>query len=138
MIFVRDEHGVQMKIDETRHWPTNVRGLIGIHAAKSLEGLRGFEPSELPDTLTVPGVPLTAVIGGKMPLGAIIGTVRIATCWRTEIVSSLRSDVQLSWGDYDEGRFAFELVDPVLFSEPIPYRGRQGFFNAEIPDCTRL
>jgi len=34
MIFRTDDDGVALKPDETRSWPTHVRGRIAIHAAK--------------------------------------------------------------------------------------------------------
>lgn len=38
----------------------------------------------------------------------------------------------LAFGDFSLGRFAWALRNPVMFSKPIPYRGRQGFFS--VPD----
>ena len=38
----------------------------------------------------------------------------------------------LAMGHYAPGRYAWTILDPVLFAEPIPYRGQQGFFK--VPD----
>jgi hypothetical protein len=47
-----DREGVQIKKDETRHWPTNVRGRIAIHAAKSTKGREMMREEDLPRTLS--------------------------------------------------------------------------------------
>jgi hypothetical protein len=65
-----------------------------------------------------------------MPFGCLIGTVEIVDCVKTETVK--RHHWQQVWGNYDAGRYAFVLAKPLLFETPIPYTGRQGFFN--IPD----
>jgi endogenous inhibitor of DNA gyrase (YacG/DUF329 family) len=66
----------------------------------------------------------------ELAFGAIIGTVEIVHCLPTALVR--RADWQLCWGDYTLGRWAFELLSPIRFETPIPYIGRQGFFN--VPD----
>jgi hypothetical protein len=123
VIFEKDVFGLPVKRDETRHWPTNVRGRIAIHAAKSLEGKKDIPEEWL----------LALGLSWKtMPFGCILGTVDLETCWKTEDIVERRSRTQLQWGNYAPGRFAFELVNPVLLPEPIPYRGAQGFFNVEL------
>ena len=120
-IFATDHHGVVLKPDETRHWPTNVRGRIAIHAAKRRLDADGHVLS----TLLMANMNLN-----DMPLGYLIGTVDIVDCVKTETVK--RPHWQKVWGNYDAGRYAFVLARPLLFETPIPHIGRQGFFN--VPD----
>ena len=37
------------------------------------------------------------------------------------------------FGDFSPGRFGWVLTDIVKIEEPIPWKGRQGFFEVEIP-----
>lgn len=130
VIFCMDKEGVQLKKDETRHWPTNIRGRIAIHAAKSLEGKKDIYEEELPPNLSWRD---NYVMNLKpMPLGCILGTVEIVACHHTELIRALRSETQLFWGNYGHGRFAFELRAPQLLPAPIPYRGAQGFFSVDL------
>jgi hypothetical protein len=120
-IFCKDHEGVVLKPDETRHWPTNVRGRIAIHAAKRRMDSYGHY--------------LSTLLAGSMnlnhiPFGCLIGTIEIVDCVKTETVK--RNQWQEVWGNYETGRYAFVLSGPQLFETPIPYIGRQGFFN--VPD----
>jgi hypothetical protein len=125
MIFRTDDDGVALKPDETRSWPTHVRGRIAIHAAKKplRSILREFPQLKM-------SLMLCGVREHELAFGAIIGTVEIVHCLPTALVR--RADWQLCWGDYTLGRWAFELLSPIRFETPIPYIGRQGFFN--VPD----
>jgi hypothetical protein len=132
-IFCFDCEGVQIKKDETRHWPTNVRGRIAIHAAKSTKGREMMPEEDLHASLSWRD---NTVLGlAPMPLGCILGTVEIVACHRTQDIAPRRSEAQLLWGDYRQfgengkQRYAFELANPVALREPIPYRGEQGFFS---------
>ena len=120
-IFAKDHVGVVLKPDETRHWPTKVRGRIVIHAAKRRMDSDGHTLS----TMLMGSMNLN-----HMPFGCLIGTVEIVDCVKTETVK--RHHWQQVWGNYDAGRYAFVLAKPLLFETPIPYTGRQGFFN--VPD----
>jgi activating signal cointegrator 1 len=120
-IFAKDHQGIALKPDETRHWPTKVRGRIAIHAAKR----RMDAEARLRSTLLIGSMNLN-----DMPFGCLIGTVEIMYCVKTETVR--RPPWQEAWGNYDAGRYAFVLAGPQLFETPIPYIGRQGFFN--VPD----
>lgn len=123
VIFIRNRHGIQIKPDETRHYPTRVRGRIAIHAAKTQQCRADFVETDI----------ISAETWALYPFGAILGTVELASCHRTEDILPLRTAEQQAWGNYGEGRFAFELANPILLPEPIPYRGQQGFFTVELP-----
>jgi hypothetical protein len=131
VIFCLDYDGIQIKKDETRHWATNIRGRIAIHAAKSLEGKKDIYEEDLPKGISWRD---NYVMRYKpMPLGCILGTVDIVACHRAEDIRGQRSETQLFWGNYAPGRFAFELANPILLPEPIPFKGKQGFFTVELP-----
>jgi activating signal cointegrator 1 len=106
---------------ETRHWYTSYTGRLAIHAAKRWQrdqiefALEENEAGRLPS--------------GRIPLGAIVATCRLIGCRRTEDVAHQLTNIELRYGDYSEGRFAWFLTDIEALPEPIPYKGAQGFFN---------
>lgn len=127
-----------VKFHETRGWPYPRRGVLPeelvIHAAKKIE------PTIPPglDALLIERY-------GKLwretiPRGAILGTVQICACLRTEDVYGVNA---VPWqnmthaqrldyvcGDFGPGRFAWKASGSNRreLKEPIPYRGKQGLF----------
>ena len=111
---------------ETRHWYTPVRGRVAIHAAKRwTRDERDIAECRLfREHLRAWDRPL--------PLGAIVGTVSLETCVR--ITADNTPDTpERHFGNYEPGRYAWFLSEPVLFHEPIPTRGHQGWFDVELP-----
>lgn len=39
-----------------------------------------------------------------------------------------------TWGNFQQERFGWCFKNPILLSKPIPYKGKQGFFNVELPE----
>lgn len=128
------------KKHETRHWPTNRRGWLLVHAAK-IKVCSALEKSldDAHDLRRYQEI-LIDEWGGHwaqdLPHGAIVGAVYLADVIRTEDV---RHDLS-RWGDIEDrllgnfasGRYAWLKSDRVRFEHPIPYKGRQQLF--EIPD----
>lgn len=136
---------------ETRHWPTNYRGPIAIHAAKrkvigelihlgSHWGWQGAFDGLRP---TEKWVDLESVL----PFGAVVAVCTLADCRPSEsfTVGELETPRQpdrnaghlYKWterqmGDFSPGRFGWVLTDVRRLPEPVPFVGRQGFFN--VPD----
>lgn len=132
------------KRHETRSWPTSYRGPVVIHASKS------FGPEEQAICLTTPFRELLTKMGlmtfdtldllrptFHLPLGALISTCWLTDCVSTEICEiggdHFVDAIDRLLGDYDPKRFAFELGMFKKLKEPIPYKGRLGFF--EVPDA---
>lgn len=72
-----------------------------------------------------------------LPRGAILCLVRVNRCWKVEELLQTPDEMQfgeLDWGNYDEGRFAWELSVIYTFDKPIQCLGKQGLFNWSIPD----
>lgn len=106
---------------ETRHWPTNYRGPLLIHAAK-----RGTKPQISP---IIRELQLNLDIE-VIPFGSLVGVCELVGCCNTE---SLRvTDQERRLGDYSRGRFGWILYGVRAFNKPIPFRGMQGIFN--VPD----
>jgi hypothetical protein len=112
-----------LKRIETRHWSTNYRGLMAIHAAKRWTAdEREFhaiehEAGNMPATL---------------PLGAIVAIGRLVDCRRTEALVHGLSEREEGWGNYGPNRFGWIFEDIAPLPEPIPFKGLQGLFD--VPD----
>lgn len=120
------------KIHETRHWPTEYRGPLVVHAAKKIgdfsREVRRIMARDFGNRWTL-----------DLPRGELVGIVELVDCVRTEDVFPtfwFEGDPAAPddyWcGDFSPGRFAWKRAEFRLFSKPIPYIGRQGFFT--VPD----
>jgi hypothetical protein len=113
---------------ETRHWPTNYRGWLVIHAAQ-----RRASFAELGADLVV----LTHARGfDRVEYGAVLGAVLVDHCQHIdhELVRHLgeTDPDSLTCGNWARGRWAWRRSHAVPLLEAIPWRGQQGFF--EVPD----
>jgi len=116
---------LKIKVNETRHWSTMVRGYIAIHAAK--RRITREDAAVIDSDIWLPR---------PMPYGAVVCISKLISCRRTEEVRSSISEREEHWGNYADGRYAW-LTDPdnlIELSEPIPLRGRQGIFSWEVPE----
>ncbi|HLZ15591.1 MAG TPA: hypothetical protein VKQ08_01045 [Cyclobacteriaceae bacterium] len=80
---------------------------------------------------------------GQLPRGAIIGRVRVGEIIPTEkwikdyatwsgSMSNLPGffeRVERNLGDFSAGRYAWQILDPVKFDAPIPYKGSLSLWN---------
>ena len=112
---------------ENRTWPLPhkmVGQRIYVHASKTSDESPGFKrayacllqcckptgPSRIWETMW-----------RELAYGAIVGEVDIVGC------------VGESDSPWFEGPYGFALSNPIAYPEPIPYRGRLGFFEVELP-----
>lgn len=63
----------------------------------------------------------------ELPRGCLLGTAVLAESIPTEALTDPGP-----FGNFAPGRFAWRMVDSILLPEPIPFTGKQGFF--EVPD----
>lgn len=65
----------------------------------------------------------------------IIGKANLVNCLRIdELTASLikkQHPDEYAFGDFTPGRYAWVMMNPVLFESPIPARGKQGLWNWE-------
>lgn len=64
-----------------------------------------------------------------LPRGSLIGSVTLSGGVRTEDIRDTLDAVQLAAGDYGDGRFAWPLSDPRPFPQPVPAKGKQGWWH---------
>jgi len=97
---------------ENRIWATRYRGLLVVHAPKTVDTLAGAYLEwcryRLPDPLVT---------------GALVGTVRVVGCV---------DDSDSEWAEQGQGQWHWQLTDPRPFLAPIPWRGALRLFD--VPD----
>ena len=134
---------------ETRGWATSYRGPIAIHAGKK-PVLPWFRREvEEKTRLAIIGAlaPHRLSVLTQLPRGVVIATAELVACHRmlgrfsdgkTCIhISPFEANMQevvitgdeLLFGDWQPGRFAWELANVQMLAEPIPARGQHGLFN---------
>ncbi len=114
---------------EARGWQTSHRGPLAIHACsrfpQACRDLCEREPyRSLLHQLGYHG-------GTPLPLGVVLGTVRLLDCVRIEEVADLPDEERLL-GDYRPSCWVWRFADPVLLAEPIPISGRLGVFESPL------
>ena len=115
------------KIHETRHWSTNHRGPLAVHATKHFEKTVGVHLEEI----------LIDEFGGHwamdLPTGAIVGVIDLVDCQRADLIYPNGSKADDYWcGDFGIGRFGWRGENFKTLAKPIPYKGAQGMFS--VPD----
>lgn len=119
--------GEQIKIIETRSWPTNYRGELYIHAGVAPIPKTDERMKELP-----------MILKNSLHFGTIFLRCNLSDCIpiTKEYADRVRkeSPINYKWGDYAEGRYAWILTD-VEYITPIPAKGHLSIwnFNPETP-----
>lgn len=116
-----------LKRIETRDWRPAVDEpfLMAIHAAKV------WKPEQV-EFCSRMRVDLCPELPHEIPLGAIVGVVRVEGFEQTDVILPDVSPIELLWGNYEPGRWAWLTEQPRALSQPLAWRGQQGFFS--VPD----
>ena len=119
---------------ETRSWRTQWPGFpLAIHAAKGFPS-QAKKFAELQcGTLQQGGyVDQQDIFDvNRLERGAIIAVCWLAACYRTEDIRDRLTKQELAFGDYSDGRWAWELTDVRRLTTPIPARGALGLWEHE-------
>lgn len=106
---------------ETRSWSTAHRGGVAIHAAKGwsagdrdLAREFGLDPDALPRGVVLGYAHIVAVAAAE--------DVRAGLQWAEDYL-------ELAYGDFDDGRYAWQLTAITKLDEPIPARGALGLWE---------
>lgn len=118
------------KHNETRGWPTLHRGWLLIHAAKhftrDMRDLCATEPF-------YGSLAKFGYVAATLPLGALVGAVHLAECFRIDAHTERRITKQeCAYGDYTPGRYGWTADKFLYLQHPIPWRGAQGFFDIDL------
>jgi hypothetical protein len=120
---------------ETRHWSTNYRGPLLIHAAKRpmTRDDRDFFEVEMFDEVEEMGFGSVEQMALLIPYGAIVAICQLVDVVPTRDILDLgdltpNPHAERLWGDYTLGRYAWVLhdIEPI---NPIPTPGHQGLWN---------
>lgn len=119
-----------LKIYETRHWKTDYRGPLVIHAAKKVCSYKDFRPDiweEMCYRLSREKFPMYA-----LDYGRALCVVDVVDCIPTGKLYV--EEPWAFWGDFTPGRYAFKLENVRKITPPLFVAGRQKFFNVELPE----
>lgn len=127
-----------VKTIETRGWHTGYRGPLVICAAKrcvkrDIQEVFEDWKFELPDS------PLAALTMNDLHFGMAVCRVDIVACRSTKDQRQTISRENYYTGNYDSGRFGW-VTENLLALTPFPVKGKQGFFDVEMPparDCPK-
>lgn len=111
---------------ETRSWPTNIRGTIGIHAGKKID------KSVFSDRVYKEIFERHNITPQNIITSAIIGTCEIVDVQKTESLISTISKKEELFGNFSPDRYGWILsnVKPI---DPITnIKGMLGFWNYEL------
>lgn len=118
---------------ETRSWQTKHRGLLAIHAGKTVDK-NACEIMWIRDTLAAHGI----TSWKQLPTGVVIATANLVNCH--EVISDYGdhavvhtglkiSDNEYRFGDFEEGRYAWELDAIQVLAEPVKAKGQLSLWN---------
>jgi activating signal cointegrator 1 len=144
---------IEAKQYETRSWKTNYRGMIAIHAALKPFDTRSWLDRELHSFAEA--LKLSDIYSfDKLPYGCIVATAELVECYmmydnidngiyiaRTQPIKhegdypfteiEKISEREQYFGDWREGRYAWEFGNMTQLPKPIPAKGKQGLWNWE-------
>lgn len=107
------------KTIELRNWNTNYRGEFLVHAPLKIrkEDCKRLKISE------------------KLPTGVIIGKAQIVDVKKYDSAKEVKADKKfhLASGKFNDRKYGFILKKPRQFRIPIPWKGRLGFFDVDLP-----
>ena len=107
---------------ENRTWATGFRGRVCVHAGKAVDDSGAIWLWENKEMLGIQGcLGEWTAICNLWKQGAIIGEADIIDC------------VTWSNSPWFVGPYGFILQNPILYDKPIPYKGRLGFFEVNLP-----
>jgi hypothetical protein len=124
---------------ETRSWlpPASLIGeRLAIHAAaRWTEAQAAFAATAGISAL----LSRIGVSPSSLPLGAVVGVVRVASAGRTSSLSAAEFQLvaMASCGDFDHGGFAWILSEAEALSTPFPARGNPGLWSLTLPDAAK-
>ena len=135
-------HGEKRIETRSWKWPKDMPCFLAIHAAQKWNGelLSLSSQGKFSAALALHGRE-AGKRGGNLPLGAVVGVVRLVECVATTLLTPMclrtlasqylrESPNEREFGDYSFGRYAW-VFDRHLAVEPIPMRGHQSLWTWE-------
>lgn len=129
---------------ETRSWSTKYRGELAIHSSKKI------------DKSICRQDPFYSVLAkhgydeSNLPTGVILATCQLSNCFKVfadkgtsaaleagRMVRIVEGD-EYEFGDYSQGRYAWELRDVNALVEPIPAKGQLSLWEHPLTETTEM
>ncbi|KOY81307.1 ASCH domain-containing protein [Lysinibacillus macroides] len=115
---------------ETRSWQTKYRGPLAIHAGKAVDK-DACKDYWINAILQQHGI----TSHEQLPTGVVLATAELIDCHKVvlnfcedaavlENVDGVINGLEMKFGDYSEGRYAWELDSVKPLSEPVPVKGQ--------------
>lgn len=127
---------VGVKRFETRHWATNYRGPIAIHAARkrSVDLENTFNRIMTAAGCRHPFEQARLFSFSILPKGAVVAVAELGAIWTTEaaLEDGKINSLEMRLGNYGPQRFVWFLINVRPLRQPYFIRGRQALFN--VPD----
>lgn len=120
---------------ETRSWYTYHRGPLAIHASTRMVDAEHFCNATFRQALQEfiwLGDRQAYAPLGAFTCGCIIGVVFLSACDTTDEVRPKITEREIAFGDYSQGRYAWQFTKCHRFDSPVHFRGRQQLFNVEV------
>jgi len=97
---------------ENRKWRTNYRGRVIVHAGQSIDpiGVKFLQDRGID-------------VPKDLPTGCLLGEVEIVDCVPVEAMAG---------NPWAFGPFCWILKNPVVFEQPMPWKGALSFFEVQI------
>ncbi len=123
--------------------PESVIGTrIAIHAAAkpihlAIKGLSPTTTETMVRRLVMRGIVVPFAPSVGLPLGAVVGTAVLAEAVQIDYAGwfTVGDGVQLRYpdvfGDYRPGRWVWRLENPIAFTQSVPWKGRQYWFDVD-------
>lgn len=112
---------------ETRSWQTKYRGRIAIHASKQID-----KEACIAFATALKKYGITSI--KELPTGVMLATVNLVDCHKViqdEYGTKAKmhngliiSGNEYDYGNYDEGRYAWELDSVQVLPSPVPAKGK--------------
>lgn len=120
-----------LKCVETRSWPTDYRGPLLIHAAKTIPGAHAIG-RWVWEELELHGLGQCEV--RALPRGAVIAVAELIGCEQmTPALIARQTNRELAFGDWRLFRYAWYFGKVEALAEPVSMRGRQKLWRVEWP-----
>lgn len=122
-----------LKKIETRHWKTDYRGPLAIHAAQRL-----IDPPEKLSPELVAAIRANDFVD-KCAYGNVVCIVDLYDVQRTDFIVKMLSrggtfaDPEFIWGNYKPCRYGWMTRRRVVLEPTIPSTGHQGLWTWEVP-----
>jgi hypothetical protein len=127
---------------ETRGWPTSLRGVIAVHSTQfhklphevymGIWLAMGHTENDYPGSFLY----YQERACGSCSFGHVLGEVMIEDCVPIEKLYGSKWDTPMerAMGDWTPGRFGWITDYHVKYANPVPAKGKQGFWNWERPE----